>query len=324
MISKKISDVALRFVENLKQQRWIIGIVLLWWLGKRNNIDRYSDLDFAVFYNDKKTSLPIFEFHVIDKKDVFEFNVHQQHYDFELNNYRNNEKKNAYQNGIISYDPSGKIKELIAKKCMMDYKETKVALINFFAQYQRRVRIHSRRCIRRKDNYSAHLLLNNGIEIVFEILFLIHGKFIPHHKRRFSNLKDIPDIPKSTINNLQKAMLINSFSQKELEKRISYLDKVFYWCEKKINNSYGKLDYNEFSFRNAMHKQKDSSTKIDKIENMITEKWIFSLHEKKIIRWYLNYYFIDSIKKLKKLIAMVILPFDVDQRLKNRILTVIR
>lgn len=323
MISKEVLELVSGFVENIKKQKWVIWIVLLWWLGKRNNIDKYSDLDFAVFYDDEKVSLPIFEFHVIKGNCSFEFNVHQQNYNSEIKNFWNREKRNAYNNWIVVFDPLNLIEKLIKKKCKQNTKEIKDAIINFASQYQWRVLIHSRRCVARNDNYSAHLLLNNWIEILFEMLFLLHWIFIPHHKRRFSNLKNIKGLPKNVIKNLEQALLIYNFSWEELERRINNLNVVFIRCEKKIEYLYWKIDYNEYSFRNAQYKQKDKLTKIDKVEIYIKEKWKKTVNEMKHIRWYLNYYLIDSIPKLKENLLLNDLPFDIDQPLKNTLLNII-
>src|SRR3989344_2804334 len=128
-ILKEVEKEINPFLKKLKEQNYVIGIVLLGGLGKRKFIDEFSDID-----------LTIFTFN----KSILEFNVHQQVLEKEEQRDSWNESKmEAYSRGKIIYDPTGRIKKLIKNKTKFNKKNAFNRLVWIIQQYRWRAQIHS-------------------------------------------------------------------------------------------------------------------------------------------------------------------------------------
>ncbi len=268
---------------------WAKGVVGLWWLWMRNYMDKLSDLDFAIFYDDE-IPLPLFEFHVTIGKERYEINIHQQPLD-QNGEIRNSQKKHAYRSGKILYDSDGKVKKLIEEKLeygKLNLQETCVSLVS---QLKWRWIIHATNAVRRGETEAAHLLVNTGLERAIQLLFLLNEEDIPHHKWMPKELRKI-GVSEEILLKIKNIILVRDYEDSEAVRRILELWELCETIEKMATQKYRITDFNEEWFRQDRARQRTRNTIYDKLESEIIEMLIekrefihWDWHE---IRWFIN------------------------------------
>ncbi len=209
----------LPFTERLAKFEETVGVAILGGLADsphRRFVDRYSDLDLAVFLSVPEAHgyrcpkafwrehpsqlpswLPSFQFELrLEAGDRMEVNCHQLIVEVEENPLVvwGPDKQEAYlHTGEVRYDPSGRIARLIAQKCGAQARADR--LIVLASQLPWYGWVNPERQLRRGFPENAHLLVNRAAEIVTEILFLLNGRLAPHLKWRFEMAMDLPWLP---------------------------------------------------------------------------------------------------------------------------------
>lgn len=208
-------SMVLPYVELLASKPETIGVVLLGGIADREHrrfIDEYSDLDLALFISIPQAQgyvcpkafardypellplwLPNFQFNLPVDGQVLEVNCHQLILEVEENSnfHWNFSKMEAYHyTGEIRYDPTGRIANLIQKKCEMP--TTVERLIVLASQLPWYGWINPIRQIKRGSPISAKILINHAIEILLEILFLSNDRLAPYLKWQFEMCCDLP------------------------------------------------------------------------------------------------------------------------------------
>lgn len=240
----KIENLISLFTNRLRKQSQVEGVILLGGLGRRNFLDKHSDVDFAVFVNPrfplpffiKKTPgfllpkwLPRFEFYVRSIVGDLEFNLHQQvlRDEAKLDHPWDETKKEAYSRGIIILDRSGKLKRLLTKKLSFPEKWRQRRLTEIVGQFPWYAFINPLRQIDRGFIHNGHDLLNQAIEMLVEALFLYNRQYRPHKKWCLETSMLLPWLPKGYRRNILEAMLIKDFSGRDIYRRVRILKKIF-------------------------------------------------------------------------------------------------
>ena len=78
----------------------------------------------------------------------------------------------------------------------------------------------SKSWIERGDILSAHTTLTLGVEYLIDYLFLKNREFVPHKKWKFFFVKKLRKLPPDFSKNLNKALLVKSYSKKDVLRRI--------------------------------------------------------------------------------------------------------
>ncbi|MDP3899832.1 MAG: hypothetical protein Q8Q23_02000 [bacterium] len=227
-IKWKYDHIVTSFTNKLKQKDEVVGIVLLGGVGKRDFLDEYSDIDISVFLEKvpAESYLPPFSFHIhLDGVDV-EFNLSQQIMTEEFKTTWNDEKKYAYANGIIVYEHEGLITELLKHKLQRDKKKDFNRLVEIVNQYYWRVNFHSVNSFHRGYPESAHLLINDGLNLLLEALFILNEQEMPHHKWIFRQLEQLNYLSQQDIDCLRDALLVGSYELNSINERITMLDML--------------------------------------------------------------------------------------------------
>jgi signal recognition particle subunit SEC65 len=274
------------FIDLISKKNYIEGVVLLGGLGKRNFLDKYSDLDIAIFYRPRTTTnhfLP-FEFHAIINGNRYEFNIHQLFYEKEVEKDWSEEKKEAYSRARILVDKGKRIKKLINLKTVYDKRSAFSRLIWIMQQYVWRGQIHSLRIFYRGYPEGGHNLLNECVELLIEAVYILNSRHRPHQKWRIAMLTTMKLLPENFLENIRKAMLVLNFSIEDIEKRIKILNNIYTETLKLIKQKYPnfpKKPY-EYYYRNFMQPKKNCFIQktIEKLNSKMNLKDIQELEGK--------------------------------------------
>ena len=255
------------FLTKLSHAQYVEGIALLGGLGLRNYLDKYSDLDMAIFY---KTNTPAkyflpFEFHITINNYEYEFNIHQLFFDDEISKTWDESKKEAYQRTKIVIDKKNRITKLIKAKTKYDNKTAYNRLIWIIQQYIWRGHVHSIRTYMRGYPEGSHDLLNECADLLIESIYILNKRFRPHKKWRLAMLPTMEILPKNIIINLKEALLVKNYSIKDIKRRIIYLDKIYRAVYNIVKIQYPQFPDNPYEYYYKNFVQLNKNTYIQKL-----------------------------------------------------------
>jgi hypothetical protein len=234
------------------QREGIEGLVLLGGAARRSAKnpngfgDKFSDVDIAIFISKLQPWLPNFEYYVPDNigADIqngwFEINCHQMLIprESEPRYWTDDQKKQAYGESIVFYDPHGVTNDLISGMCSVDksYNQKRIGiLLNALNSYQ----INS-------DPVKSHLALNKILNQVVELAFKVNGEFRTHKKWRYEALLRLNNLPEYAEQLFSESLLVKKFTKDDVNRRKMAIDKIIghysYFpelkYEKTINSEY--------------------------------------------------------------------------------------
>ena len=191
----------------------------------RNRADKYSDIDIAVFSEEKLDWLPLGEQETPEGYDLEVFNIiMKKGYDdwSEI-------KREAYQEGIIDYDRRGSTKSFIenALKYPEDYQAQKTAELIFEIAWQGWIytpfRGKKRKGYRwlltenlwfyREFDKNVFYTAKYSLELFIELLFAVNTRWTPDYKWRYIRVKELPWLPTHFSEHID-CLLFNEWSEK--------------------------------------------------------------------------------------------------------------
>jgi hypothetical protein len=314
-IKQETDGLVQHFIENLKRKKEIEGIVLLGGLGKRAFLDENSDLDLSIFLKKRRLHdwLPPFEFHVCHGGRDFEFNVHQQILENEIAAEWSEEKKEAYSRGSVVYDRNGQIRKFLEKKTGFDKKYKRQRIIWLMGQYPWYAKINPLRTLDRGFPEASHDLLNQAVELIVEITYLINEKYRPHKKWRIPVVFTLSDNTKNFRKNLKEAMLVKNYSKKDIKRRMRVLHRMYKKQSSKVKARIKNFPRDPYKY--ACKRLCSRQLLIDTFPDKITERLNgeFNESEKKQLHGFLSFNLTSSIEEAKAQLAQ--------EKKKNCILT---
>ena len=292
------------FIEALREKKEVIGIVLLGGLGEKKRLDEYSDLDIAIFLEQhiKPSYLPPFSFHIDYNDHYFEFNVSQEILISSKEIEWDEARRAAYAVGRIVFDPKGVIGELLCKKLARVKTDDFNRLVTLTNQFQWRVNVHSLRAVWRGQPQTAHHLINEGIDLIIECIFLLNNTNQPHRKWQLLELDSQVWKPKEVVHILHQALLVHNFTLPEILRRINLLNKIMYDVKEKTYEVYPNfpLDTYKYWASHLSKRQLDEEPFADTVCRIL--KPYFEKCELDQIRGYVAYCLCDSIESLQNVI----------------------
>lgn len=321
-IKDSIRERIMPFVERLKSKSEVEGIVLLGGLSNndyRNFMDKFSDVDISIFLSIDSNQysehgrlepkiqeilpawLPNFEFHVPFAENMIEINVHQQIIEFEENKNKtwDEAKKEAYAySAEIIYDKKGRVKRLINEKVRFNEAHRKLRLAQLLGQYQWYVRINPLRQIERGFLENAHDLLNEGVEMFMEALYLFNRRYRPHKKWRIAMSFDLPWLPKEYQEKLRASMKVEGFGQESILRRRECLIELFEELQQAVTDE-GDFDTTAYQYA-CKYVYDDRELKLE----TFADNWCSSMKQMKnmeLIKGFINEYLISDINQIHDL-----------------------
>lgn len=180
---EEMRSVAAQFSERLACCPQVKGICYLGGLGQNAWIDRYSDLDIAVFVDRRSDGafLPDFSFTLHGRGRPVEFNVSQHAYEDEDDSAWDDARRCAYRNAVVILDREGRLARLLQQMCGApgNTADELVALLN---QVWWRGIYHSHASIRRGQLISANLLINEAVAMCVDCLLRLDKQAGLHTK----------------------------------------------------------------------------------------------------------------------------------------------
>ncbi len=293
------------FLHMLCAKSYVQGVVLLGGLGTRQFMDKFSDIDIAVFtLREDATHFPLpFEFHYRVNERVLEFNIHQLIIeDEEVTAKWGHGKVEAYSRSRILYDPTGKILRLIEGKTVFDKDEAFQRLLWIAHQYQWRGQIHSLRAYQRGHPEAAHDLLNQCAELLLEAVFLLLNSYPPHRKWGLVYLKGMESPFGDLHNSFMNALLVKGFELCEIQRRIQVLNHIFSVVMTEVRQRYPDIPEDVYTYYYRKYVQLNKRTTVDDIliecQNELTENELSDL------KGILCFNLIESSTELTRLISV--------------------
>lgn len=277
-IKNKVEKETRPFIKRLAEKEYVEGIVLLGGLGKRNFIDRYSDIDIAIFYKSDTPSkfyLP-FEFRLKLNGIRYEFNIRQLFYDEQKSNEWDEGTKEAYSTAKVVVDKKKRIEKLIKRKTVFDEKVGYNRLLWVIQQYIWRGTIHSLRMYHRGYPEGSHELLNECVELLIEAIYIINKRYRGHTKWRVAMLTTMDILPTKFFDNLREAMKVNNFSLSSINRRIKYLNEIYIEILETAKKLYPEIpkDTYRYYYRNfyQLIKKTFSQAVVERYKNSLSEE----------------------------------------------------
>lgn len=224
------------YIKNLSQKKDVIGIVILGGAA-RGYADKYSDVDIAIFTNNEKIKLPrgerMFSDHDIDQMI------------FHLPSWKkvdwSDAMRQAFEEGVIVYDPKGFIKPLLKKKLALTEKERKIKIVKSIIhlgwhgiKYRRKIRWGGYNFILPADLWlkrgcipCAHSILNSCVDIFIQLLYSYNFRFVPDPKWRLYHVYNLPWIPKNFKKKMDVVISSKSTSSTNFMKRVNTLQSMY-------------------------------------------------------------------------------------------------
>ncbi len=245
----------LDYLTDLTQYPELCGVVLLGGAanGSRAFLDRFSDLDAAIFISvptaastesdsvrdfldNNQTALPQWlpPFSSIlpcsaHPDGEIEVNVHQLILELEERSTHawDEAKMEVFSEAAeIMYDPSGRVECLVARKTMWDDRIARRLLLRLLGQARWYGVINPSRQIARGFPLHAQDLLNEAIEILIWIVYLVNRHYRPHKKWRIERCCCLPVLPGKFRERLVEAMYVPNMTEDNILHRSHIIEAL--------------------------------------------------------------------------------------------------
>lgn len=304
---EKMREIIMPFLERLKTKDDVMAVMLLGGLSNnnsKNHTDEFSDIDVSVVYEDIGDHYysPNYEFYLFDGERKIEVNVHEMLFSVECNSNWDVGKKEAYSKVEYIYEKNNLVRKLIEEKVKItdEYRKNRLALI--LGQYKWYVEINPIRTIKRGLYVNGIDLLNKGIDLFIEALYLYNYQYVPHSKWKLDMVLDLKYVPKNYVENIKQALITESIDKEGILKKRSKVIELFSELITIITNEYGmnvdelyeyacKKSYTDRQLLECTYSDK----LIKKYEKILTED------EKVILVSMINYYLIGTDTELLEL-----------------------
>ncbi len=220
--------VAREYAERLKKKKGVLGIVCLGSLG-RGYADKFSDIDMTIFVSKGARIGLAREGEVwvpLSEPDSRKYGVREVKIDWTIVEYEkalkerwDPERKWAYSQHRILYDPQKKIERLIKKKTVLSEKERKWLLMEGLEQSHYFCVNVPEKWVRRGDILAAHHCFCYGIDMLLQTLFALNKTHVPADPWRLWCARRLEYKPRGFEKNLREMMIVKELSKQELERR---------------------------------------------------------------------------------------------------------
>lgn len=211
---KKATRVAKEFAQQYISSD-IIGIVFLGAIA-RGYFDRSADIDIAFFKKQASTISLTKKFYKIEDLEV---QIWLSDYESEIANPWDMSRRWTYSQGRIYYDPVEKISQLLQEKVPLKPEEKKWLMMSGLSLSEWYVNRLTQLWVERGNIISAHHMLDQGLNYFFDMLFGLNNELVADMKWRYYCVEKLDRLPRNFRERIKAAMILQSFSLEELERR---------------------------------------------------------------------------------------------------------
>jgi hypothetical protein len=211
---EKATRVANEFAQQYVVEE-MVGIVFLGSIA-RGYYDSSADIDIALFK--KKGSGISIASQFLHVEDL-EVHIHLAEYESEHAADWDMSKRWTFSQPQIHYDPQGKIARLLAEKVPLKPEEKRWLLMSGCTLSEWYVNRLTDLWVRRGNMISAQHMFFQGLNYFFDMLFALNDELVADMKWRYYCAEKLPRLPAHFKERIQEAMLLNAFTEEELERR---------------------------------------------------------------------------------------------------------
>lgn len=257
----------------LSKNKKVIGVVLLGGIAK-GYTDKYSDIDIAIFTNNRRyTEISPGEQYIYD----LDFDILVLYYPDLKKMQWSQVQKEAYYDHIILFDRNNIIKNLLLdklnfskKECLTIYIENILYLgwhgINPYGKlgtwrgYE--FSLIPDLWIFRRDVVNGHYILNYCVDYIIKLLYAYNKTFLPDKKWRYARIKSLKWLPFDFNKCFKKSLNVRYFTEQEFYDRLKNMENIYseillkiekegllpediYTYFKKLNKDYSIRGYND-------------------------------------------------------------------------------
>jgi hypothetical protein len=289
-------DAAEPFVARLASKPEVEGIVFLSSAarsGDRATFDLQSDLDMTVFVRIGMTSadwrsdvrevrrnladriprwMPDFSFYIPVPTGPVEVNLHQRIFDYEADERtvwdEAMREAHAYTAEIV-YDRHGEVARLIADKTARDQTADRDRIIRLASRLSWDIRILPQRQLERGDAAAAHLMLNQAVDEIIELLHVLGGRYLPHRKWRMYNLTAHNLASEEEVRLLQQGLVCGELTGHAFHRRLDALEELYASIRTRFPDNIPEDVYEYYSANISVNRQLLTDT----VATMAAERW---------------------------------------------------
>jgi len=235
---EKFRLVAERLASKISSYDGVMGIVFIGGLV-RGFTDKFSDLDITVFLDRKEERLRrrIYDIGLYEKKRLgidIDLEVHFLE-DFKRWKWDEAERW-EFSRAKIVFDPKEEIKKMFSQKLRLpkDFWIKRVVVWGEYVKWyccppRENVGTVAEAWIERGNLAAAHYCINYAADLLLKMLFALNKEFLPAPKWRIFYSSSLKWRPAGYKELIEEAMIVKSFSLKDVRRRLRALRKL--WCD---------------------------------------------------------------------------------------------
>lgn len=241
------------FLDRLILKPEVEAVCLLGGMGKQKDnhiIDKYSDFDISIFINSKSLPLwlPDFSFYLLIDGKVSSrvMNIYQSRVEdlLQKNILWSHSKCEAYVYAEFVFDRYDRVEKAV-KKIITNSNNIKSKLCKNIHLIKRFSEKNPEKMIFRNQLLALDVLLNEAIKLLFECVYLVNDKFVPHLKWIEHDLKTLNWLPNHFEKNITKGLSITGTSPDNLLYKAKIINEI---CQEIYNHEKNNLPSNLYSF----------------------------------------------------------------------------
>ncbi|WP_251551164.1 nucleotidyltransferase domain-containing protein [Neobacillus muris] len=239
-LAAKHREIAERFIEPLKDDKRIKGIAFLGSIG-RNFGDKHSDIDIAVFTNEKIDMLHRGE-KWIEGWDIEIFQVDMT----EGNEDWDSAQKEAYQEGILVYDPSGEVKPFLEAALAYSDEDRMKEIVELLFDLGWHGWSYTEAkgkewrgynwslphdlWIQRGSIENAFYILHHCRDLLMDLLYAINRRWTPDFKWKYFKSLQLPWLPEKYAETMASLLLVASITEEEFNQKAALFQTLIDAC----------------------------------------------------------------------------------------------
>lgn len=203
----------------------------------RGVADRFSDIDITVFLDrdDKELQRVIRSIErEEEKRSGLETDMMICNLDDSRKGRWSEIERREFSKAKIVFDPEGQIEELLNDKLSVsgDFWVNRIITLTqhlkwYCCPYEQGGGTITEVWVERGDSVAAHHCVSYGLEVLFEMMFVLNREFFPSVKWRLFDSYALKWQPNNYRHLIQETMLVRSFSKEDLDRRLNAVRQLW-------------------------------------------------------------------------------------------------
>ncbi len=214
LLFEKANRIARDFARQFINEE-IVGIIFLGAVV-RGYFDPSADIDVAIFK--EKSSIISLPSQYL-KVEGLEVHCHLSDYEEEIASSWDMAKRWTFSQGLVFYDPKGKLSKLLKRKVPLQKEERKWLLMSGLSLSEWYINRLTRLWIERGSLVSAHHMFSQGLNYFLEMLFGLNNQLVADMKWRYYCAERLERLPSNFQEHVKAILTLRAVTTDELERR---------------------------------------------------------------------------------------------------------